>query len=118
MKEIKPDELFANLTFFLKDRGIELTEGAYSQRIRKGCDLLADAVNLTQAGLARAKAEIDEKLDRMRQIIHEKTAPHEPEMETKRPRRPAASPPGASSRKRGQPARRSAATVPRRKKTA
>lgn len=78
MKEIKPDELFANLTSFLKGKGIELTGGSYSGRIRQGCDLLTDAVNLTQAGLAKAKAGIDEKLDRMRQLIHEKTAPKPP----------------------------------------
>jgi hypothetical protein len=85
MKEIKPDELFVNLTSFLKDKGIELTDGSYSQRIRQSCELLADAVNLTQAGLAKARAGIDEKLDRMRQIIHEKTAPKSPSPRKKTP---------------------------------
>ncbi|MBK9139656.1 MAG: hypothetical protein IPM17_12980 [Verrucomicrobia bacterium] len=104
MKEIKSDELFANLTTFLKDKGIELTEGSYSQRIRQGCDLLADAVNLTQAGLARAKAEIDEKLEHMRRIIHEKTAPKTPAASPKRPR-------AATPRRKKAPANKTSRAV-------
>lgn len=78
MKTIRKDELFEHLSGFLRSKGIDLKEGAYSHRIRQGCNLLADAVNLTQGGLAKAKAEIDDKLSRMRQVIHEKTAPKPP----------------------------------------
>jgi hypothetical protein len=116
MKEIKPDELFANLTSFLKDKGIELTDGMYSQRIRQGCDLLADAVNLTQAGLAKARAELDEKLNRMRQMIHEKTAPKKPAAESSRPK---STPPAGSAspaKKSRRIAKKPAAPRPKRKK--
>ncbi len=75
MKTIQKDELFEHLSGFLRAKGIELQNGSYAHRIRQGCNLLADAVNLTQGGLAKAKAEIDDKLSRMRQVIHEKTAP-------------------------------------------
>lgn len=78
MKTIRKDELFENLTGFLRSKGIDLKEGSYAHRIRQGCNLLADAVNLAQGGLAKAKAGIDDKLSRMRQVIHEKTAPKPP----------------------------------------
>jgi hypothetical protein len=75
MKTIKQDELFEHLGQFLKAKGIELKEGSYTNGIQKGCTLLADAINLSQKGIKRAKVEVDKKLDRMRQVIHEKTAP-------------------------------------------
>ena len=36
---------------------------------------MAEAINLSQKGISRAKDEVDKKLDAMRQVIHEKTAP-------------------------------------------
>ena len=69
MKQIKKDELFQNLSGFLKAKGIALKQGSYTQRIRQGCGLLTDTINLTQEGLQRAKVEMDSKLDQMRQII-------------------------------------------------
>src|SRR5215468_629989 len=75
MKPLSQDELFNNLRGFLKDKGIELQEGSYARGIQKSCSLLSDAINLGQQGLDRAKTEIDKKLDQMRQVIHEKTAP-------------------------------------------
>src|SRR5438445_9253819 len=75
MKPIAKDELFSHLSEFFKTRGIEMTEGTYAQQIQKSCGLLTDAINLTQLGFERAKSEIDTKLDQMRQVIHEKTAP-------------------------------------------
>ena len=75
MKPIKNDELFDHLRQFLKTKGIEMKEGSYTIGIQKGCTLLADAINLSQKGIKRAKAGVDEKLDRMRQVIHDKTAP-------------------------------------------
>jgi hypothetical protein len=76
MKPINKDELFDHMSGFLKRKGIELKDGSYTQRIQKGVHLLADAVNLSQKGLQRAKAEIDKGLGKMRQVIHEKTAPN------------------------------------------
>src|SRR6266851_3594196 len=78
MKPIQKDELYEHLGQFLKDKGIELTEGSYTKGIHAGCSLLADAINLSQAGLERAKAGLDKKLDQVRQVIHEKTAPNPP----------------------------------------
>ena len=75
MKPIQKDELYDHVSGFLKGKGIELKEGSYAKGIQKGCTLLADAINLSQAGLSRAKVEVDKKLEQMRQVIHEKTAP-------------------------------------------
>ena len=74
MKKIDQDELFQHLRGFLKSKGIALDSGTYAQRIHQGCNLLADAINATQTTVARAKAEVDKKLDQLRQSIHEATA--------------------------------------------
>ncbi len=78
MKPIQKDELYEHLGAFLKGKGVELTDGSYAKGIQKGCTLLADVINLSQKGLSRAKVEVDKKLDQMRQVIHEKTAPKPP----------------------------------------
>ncbi len=78
MKKINQDDLYQNLSEFLKTKGIELTEGSYTNQIRRGCTLLTDAINLSQAGIKQAKTKIDKKLDQMRQVIHERTAPKPP----------------------------------------
>jgi len=78
MKPIEKDELYENLSQFLKAKGIELKEGSYSKGIHAGCSFLADAINLSQAGIERAKAGIDKGLEQVRQVIHEKTAPKPP----------------------------------------
>ena len=75
MKPIQKNELYEHVSGFLKAKGVSLTEGSYAGGIQKGCSLLTDAINLSQKGIKRAKSEIDDKLDRMRQVIHEKTAP-------------------------------------------
>src|SRR5438128_12445377 len=76
MKPIEKDELYEHVSGFLKNKGIELKEGSYTKGIHAGCSLLADAINLSQKGLERAKMEIDKNLERVRQVIHEKTAPN------------------------------------------
>ena len=75
MKTIKKNELFQNLGGFLKSKGIELKDGAYSQRINRACDVLTDAINGTQKTVRRTKVKVDEKLEQLRQSIHEATAP-------------------------------------------
>src|SRR5215468_7317114 len=75
MKPIQKDELYKHLSQFLKSKGVELKEGSYSRGIHAGCSLLADAINLSQAGLQRAKAGLDKGINQVRQTIHEKTAP-------------------------------------------
>jgi hypothetical protein len=75
MKPIQKDEIYEHLSQFLKAKGVEMKDGSYPRGIQAGCSLLADAINLSQKGISRAKDEIDKNLDRMRQVIHEKTAP-------------------------------------------
>lgn len=74
MKTIKKDELFQNLSRFLKLKGVELKDGVYTLRIRQACNLLGDAINTTQRTARKAREEVDRKLDRLRQSIHETTA--------------------------------------------
>ncbi len=78
MKPINKDELYEHLSRFLQAKGVELKEGSYAKGIQKGCSLLTDAINLSQKGIQRAKAGIDKKVDQMRQVIHEQTAPKPP----------------------------------------
>ena len=90
MKPIEKEELYAHLSDFLRSKGIELKEGSYSKVIHNGCKVLAEAINLSQKGVRRAKSGLDGKLDEMREFIHQKTAP-------KRPANPPAGPATASS---------------------
>ena len=78
MKTINRDELYQNLSEFLKSKGIELRDGKYPQRVRQGCNLLTDAINATQKTVERTKIGVDKKLDKLRQSIHEATAPKPP----------------------------------------
>jgi hypothetical protein len=78
MKQINKEEMFGNLKGFLKSKGIEVQEGAYAQRIRQGCELLTDSINVSQRTLKRAKSAMDKGLDQLRQTIHEQTAPQPP----------------------------------------
>jgi len=78
MQTIKKDELFRNLSDFLKSKGIVLNDGSYSARIQHGCNLLADAINATQKTVKQTKARVDEALDQLRETIHQRTAPKSP----------------------------------------
>ena len=75
MKPIQKDELYQHLSGFLKAKGVEMKDGSYPKAVQKGCSILADAINLSEKGITQAKVQIDKNLDRMRQVIHEKTAP-------------------------------------------
>ena len=105
MKSIQRDELYEHLSGFLKDKGIELKEGSYANGIQKGCTLLADAINLSQKGLDRAKGEVDKKLDQMRQAIHEKTAPKPPPV-AQAPKAGGAKPKPQAPKPKAKPAKR------------
>ena len=83
MKQIAQNEIFKNLSGFLKSRGIELTDGSYSHGIKQSCSLLTNAINVGQESLEKAKAELDRTCDYMRQVIHEKTAPKAPPVMTR-----------------------------------
>ncbi len=86
MKTIKKDELYEHVSGFLKSKGIELKDGSYPRGIQAGCSLLADVINLSQKGLTRAKTEIDKNLERVREVIHEKTAPKPPRQKASKSR--------------------------------
>jgi hypothetical protein len=83
MKTIKKDELFYSLGGFLKSKGIELNDGSYTTRIQLGCNLLSDAINATQKTVSETKVKVDRALDKLRQTIHESTAPPPPRTKTK-----------------------------------
>lgn len=78
MNKIDKDELYGNVREFLKGKGVELQEGSYTRRIQQGCHILAKTINSSRDALERAKAEADRRLDKVRQAIHEKTAPKPP----------------------------------------
>lgn len=78
MKPINKDELYEHLGGFLKSKGIELKDGSYAKRIQQGCSVLSDVINLGQSGIEKAKVGTEKKLDQLRQVIHEKTAPKTP----------------------------------------
>jgi hypothetical protein len=105
MKPIQKDELYEHLSQFLKAKGIEMKDGSYPRGIQAGCSLLADAINLSQKGITRAKVEIDKNLERMRQVIHEKTAP-QPAAKTGGNAKAAPSPKPAARRRKRTPAKR------------
>jgi len=75
MKPIQKDELYEHVSQFFKARGIEMKDGTYPRGVQTACSFMADAINLSQQGIVQAKAQIDKNLDRMRQVIHESTAP-------------------------------------------
>ncbi|MCB1127733.1 MAG: hypothetical protein KDM81_14665 [Verrucomicrobiae bacterium] len=74
MKTIDKDELFNHLGDFLKGKGIVLSDGSYSKRIRQGCNLLSDAINATQKTVTRARTEVDKKLSKLRESLHRATS--------------------------------------------
>lgn len=75
MRPIQKDELYEHMSQFLKAKGIEMKDGTYPRSVKAGCSLLADAINLSQKSITLAKAEIDKNVERVRQVIHESTAP-------------------------------------------
>ncbi len=115
MKPINKDELFQNLSEFLKTRGIELKEGSYAQTVRASCSFLTDAINLGQEGLERAKGQVDKQLDQMRQAIHEMTAPKAPPAATASASPPPPPPPPPPAEK---PTAKRAKAKPKTHKTA
>ena len=87
MKKIDDKELFHNLSEFLKGKGVELHEGPYAQSIQKGCEILADTVNLSQQAMERAREQMDKHLKQMRQVIHERTAPKQDQARQAKPKK-------------------------------
>ena len=75
MNKINKDEMFGNLKSFLKSKGIQLEKGSYTERIRQGCGVLAESINVSQDALKRTKAAMDKGLEQLRHAIHEQTSP-------------------------------------------
>lgn len=117
MKQIDKDELFDNLHSFLKSRGVELREGSYQNGVKNACSLLADAVNLGQQGLERAKTEMDKRLEQMRQYVHEQTAPRSASEASAEPTAPKASTKSTASQARSKRAKPAARRKPKKKAT-
>jgi hypothetical protein len=105
MRPIQKDELYDHLSKFLKAKGVEMKDGSYPRGIQAGCSLLADAINLSQKGISRAKVEIDKNLQRMREVIHEKTAPQPTAKATGKAKAARSPKPAARRRKRTAPKR-------------
>ncbi len=78
MKKIQRNEIYRNLTGFLAGKGVELKDGSYAETLAKGCQMLTDVINLSQQGIDQARQGIDQKLDKLRRIVHDKTAPKPP----------------------------------------
>ncbi len=120
MNTIDKKELYEHLGSFLKAKGIELKDGSYAQGIEKACGFLTDAINLGQMGLERAKTGLDRRLDQVRQVIHEKTAPKKPAGPPASPPPPAAQSPAsqttAAARGRQKPLARKRPKVRRARK--
>ena len=75
MKKIDKNELYGHVREFLKGKGVELQDGTYSRRIQQGCHILAKTINTSRDALQRAKSEAGKRIDKVRQAIHEQTAP-------------------------------------------
>ena len=113
MKKIRENELYENMNRFLKAKGIELTAGSYARVVQRGCSLLTDAINLGQRGIRTVGTEVNEKVEQMRQCIHEATAPKgQAAAPTAKPppvaQEPAAKPRGTSKSTKAAPNRRRA----------
>lgn len=78
MNKIDKEELFEQLSRFLKTKGIELQEGPYTRTIHKSCQVLADTLNLSQQAMERARVEVERSLEQVREAMHRKTAPRKP----------------------------------------
>ncbi len=112
MKKIEKDELYEHLSGFFKRKGVVLAEGSYTQTIQKSCALLTDVLNCSQETLKRVKGEIDKRLDKVRQVIHQKSAPkpppNQPPVQAAPPPEQAAAAP-ASEAKQARPRRKAPA---------
>jgi hypothetical protein len=97
MKQLRKNELYKQLSGFLKHKGVELTDGSYSSGLRQACTILSDTINFAQTNLEKAKDQMGGQLDRMREVIHKKTAP--------KPAPPPAPPPAPSAAPAAKPTR-------------
>lgn len=119
MKTVNKDELFQNLSGFLKSKGINLEDGSYTHRIRQGCNLLSDIVNATEETAVRAKAEVEKTVEAVRETLHKATAPKTaPVSSASKPPPSAPSPAGEPKSKKAGGFGKSGKRVPAAKRSA
>lgn len=76
MKKLGKDDLYQHIDQFLKEKGIEIRDAApLGRNLQKGCQVFTDAINGAQAALEKARNRMDGGIDKMRDIVHKKTAP-------------------------------------------
>jgi pyoverdine/dityrosine biosynthesis protein Dit1 len=121
MNKIDKNELYRNLSEFLKAKGVLLQDGSYARAIEKSCEILADTINMSQQAMERAKSEIEQRLDKVRETIHRKTAsgkkpPVHPRPDEPAGTKPNSKPPSSKPRRRApeeRPANQKKQTRPR-----
>ena len=76
MKKLGKDDLYQHIDQFLKEKGIEIQDAKpFGRSLQKGCQALTDTINSAQAALEKARNRMDGGIDKMRDIVHKKTAP-------------------------------------------
>ena len=75
MKNIDHNDLFRHVSGYLESKGVQLQDGDYARRLREGCRVLAGIANRTQSTVDTVRIKVDDGVDRLRQFVHEKTAP-------------------------------------------
>ncbi len=93
MKKLENDELYRHIDTFLKEKGIEIRDTApLGNRLQAVCRLLTDTINNTQSALEKARNQMDIGIDKVRVLIHKKTAPRKaaPKQTQKRKKKAAA----------------------------
>lgn len=76
MKKLGKDDLYQHIDQFLKDKGIDIQDAKpFGRSLQKGCQALTDTINGAQAAMEKARNRMDSGIDKMREIIHKKTAP-------------------------------------------
>jgi len=72
-KKLNKDALYHQLSDFLKGQGLPLSAGSMNNALKKSCEILTDAFNVTRNSLDRAKSQMEDTLDTVRNTIHEQT---------------------------------------------
>lgn len=76
MKKLGKDDLYQHIDQFLKDKGIDIQDAKpFGRSLQKGCQALTDMINGAQAAVEKSRNRMDRGIDKMREIIHKKTAP-------------------------------------------
>jgi len=113
MKKIKKDELYKHLSEFLEHKGVKLEKGSFAKRVRQGCGLLTEAINVSQTAYGRAKTEMDKTLEQMKQAIKKAKSKAPPKVTpspfTNKP------PKKAAPKKAKKAAKKTAVKVPKKK---